>query len=216
MITLAIFVVLVFISLFISLYINISLKKYKSIKNKREITGCELAHEIIKVDGKADPYILLTKNRSEYNSLRDSIKLDEDTYDEYSVYALSVSALKTYEAIDSKNKKKYKSRDNLSNIVFYMVILSYILIVASVLVNMFELGIIAVSLAICVIIYDLYFINIYKNNLDKIVKLLISNGFIDKDEKENVYKVLSLESINGLSRLFISIINLLDSLIPNE
>ena len=216
MIALAIFVILVIISLCISLYINISLKSFKTINNKREMTGCELAHEIIKVDGKADPYILLTKNRSEYNSLRDSIKLDEDTYDEYSVYSLAVSALRTYESIDTKNKNKYKSRDSLSKIVFYMVILSYILIVASVLINMFELGVIAVAIAICVSIYDLYFINIYKNNLDKIVKLLLSNGFIDKDEKDNIYKVMSLESLSGLTRLFLSIIALFDSIIPSE
>ena len=120
MIILIIYCVLFIVSLVINIYISLFERKYKTKNNKKKLTGCELSHEILDLDKKANSYILLTKGDSLYNSLRDTIKLDEDCFDESSIYSLTVSALKTYEAIDNKNKEQYKLRDKLLKIVFYM------------------------------------------------------------------------------------------------
>ncbi len=216
MIILIIYCLLFFISLIINIYISIVEKGYKNKKNKKEFTGCELSHEILDLYSNNNSYILLTKGDSLYNSLRDTIKLDEYSFDESSLYAIAVSALKSYEAIDKKNSSVYKNRDKLSKLVFYMVVLSYIMIIMGTLLNEFTFSVIGIALITVVTLYDLYLINVYKNNIPKIVKNLSSNGLIDKDEKTDIKKCMEVESLRSLTRL-ISVINtLLDALIPYE
>lgn len=211
---LALFVILFCISLVINFYIYFVQKGFKVKKNKRELTGCELAHEMLDNDSRT--YILLTKGNSEYNSLRDTIKLDEDCFDENSLYAISVSALKSYEAIDKKHNSIYKNRDKLSKLIFYMIVLSYIMLVLGVVLKDSTFGIISISLIIVVSLYDLYLINVYKNNITKSIKILSSNGLIDKDEKEDIKKIMEVESLRGLTRLINVIKVLLDIVIPYE
>jgi Zn-dependent membrane protease YugP len=77
-------------------------------------------------------------------------------------------------------------------------------------------GIISISLIIVVSLYDLYLINIYKNNITKSIKILSSNGLIDKDEKEDIKKIMEVESLRGLTRLINVIKVLSDIVIPYE
>ena len=215
MIILIIYCVLFFISLVINIYISLFERKYKTKNNKKKLTGCELSHEILDLDTKADSYILLTKGDSLYNSLRDTIKLDEDCFDESSVYSLTVSALKTYEAIDKKNKEQYKLRDKLLKIVFYMVILSYILLAACVVLNDYSFGYVSLALLIVVLLFDIRWYLLYKSNIEKIVKLLKSNGFIDKDEVDSVNSLMRVEVLKSFTRLINVIKDLFDQIIPD-
>ena len=215
MIILILYCVLFIISLVINIYISLFERKYKTKNNKKKLTGCELSHEILDLDTKANSYILLTKGDSLYNSLRDTIKLDEDCFDESSIYSLTVSALKTYEAIDKKNKEQYKLRDNLLKIVFYMVILSYILLAACVVLNDYSFGYVSLALLIVVLLFDIRWYLLYKSNIGKIVKLLKSNGFIDKDEVDSVNSLMRVEVLKSFTRLINVIKDLFDQIIPD-
>ncbi|MBQ7240367.1 MAG: zinc metallopeptidase [Bacilli bacterium] len=215
MIILIIYCVLFIVSLVINIYISLFERKYKTKNNKKKLTGCELSHEILDLDKKANSYILLTKGDSLYNSLRDTIKLDEDCFDESSIYSLTVSALKTYEAIDNKNKEQYKLRDKLLKIVFYMVILSYILLAACVVLNDYSFGYVSLALLIVVLLFDIRWYLLYKSNIEKIVKLLKSNGFIDKDEVDSVNSLMRVEVLKSFTRLINVIKNLFDQIIPD-
>ncbi len=215
MIILILYCVLFIISLVINIYISLFERKYKTKNNKKKLTGCELSHEILDLDTKANSYILLTKGDSLYNSLRDTIKLDEDCFDESSIYSLTVSALKTYEAIDKKNKEQYKLRDKLLKIVFYMVILSYILLAACVVLNDYSFGYVSLALLIVVLLFDIRWYLLYKSNIEKIVKLLKSNGFIDKDEVDSVNSLMRVEVLKSFTRLINVIKDLFDQIIPD-
>lgn len=215
MIILIIYCLLFFISLIFNIYISLVEKEYKNKKNKKKLTGCELSHEILDLDSNNNSYILLTKGDSLYNSLRDTIKLDEDSFDESTLYALTVSALKSYEAIDKKNKEQYKLRDKLSKILFYMMILSYILLAACVVLNDYSIG--GASLAILVIVttLDIKWHLLYKSNIKKLVKMLKQNGFIDKDEVNDITKLLGVEVLKPFTRLINVIKELFDQIIPD-
>jgi Zn-dependent membrane protease YugP len=215
MIILIIYCVLFFISLIINIYISLIEKGYKNKRNKKELTGCELSHEILDLDSNNNSYILLTKGDSLYNSLRDTIKLDEDSFDESTLYALTVSALKSYEAIDKKNKEQYKLRDKLLRIEFYMVILSYILLAACVVLNDYSIGGASLALLIIVSIVDIKWYLLYKSNINNVIKMLKSNGFIDKDEVEDITKLLSVEILKPFTRLVNVIKELFDQIIPD-
>ena len=215
MIILILYCVLFIISLVINIYISLFERKYKTKNNKKKLTGCELSHEILDLDTKANSYILLTKGDSLYNSLRDTIKLNEDCFDESSIYSLTVSALKTYEAIDKKNKEQYKLRDKLLKIVFYMVILSYILLAACVVLNDYSFGYVSLALLIVVLLFDIRWYLLYKSNIEKIVKLLKSNGFIDKDEVDSVNSLMRVEVLKSFTRLINVIKDLFDQIIPD-
>ncbi len=215
MIILIIYCLLFFISLIFNIYISLVEKEYKNKKNKKELTGCELSHEILDLDSNNNSYILLTKGNSLYNSLRDTIKLDEDSFDESTLYALTVSALKTYEAIDKKNKEQYKLRDKLSKIVFYMMILSYILLVACVVLNDYSIGGASLAILVVVSLLDIKWHLLYKSNIKKLVKMLKQNGFIDKDEVSDITKLLGVEVLKPFTRLINVIKELFDQIIPD-
>ena len=215
MIILIIYCLLFFISLIFNIYISFVEKGYKNKKNKKKLTGCELSHEILDLDSNNNSYILLTKGDSLYNSLRDTIKLDEDSFDESTLYALTVSALKSYEAIDKKNKEQYKLRDKLVKLVFYMMILSYILLAACVVLNDYSIGGASLAILVIVTILDIKWHLLYKSNINKIVKMLKQNGFIDKDEIDDVTKLLGVEVLKPFARLINVIKELFDQIIPD-
>jgi Zn-dependent membrane protease YugP len=215
MIILIIYCLLFFISLIFNIYISLVEKEYKNKKNKKKLTGCELSHEILDLDSNNNSYILLTKGDSLYNSLRDTIKLDEDSFDESTLYALTVSALKSFEAIDKKNKEQYKLRDKLSKIVFYMMILSYILLAACVVLNDYSIGGASLAILVIVTILDIKWHLLYKSNIKKLVKMLKQNGFIDKDEVNDITKLLGVEVLKPFTRLINVIKELFDQIIPD-
>ena len=215
MIILIIYCLLFFISLIFNIYISLVEKEYKNKKNKKKLTGCELSHEILDLDSNNNSYILLTKGDSLYNSLRDTIKLDEDSFDESTLYALTVSALKSYEAIDKKNKEKYKLRDKLSKILFYMMFLSYILLAACVVLNDYSIGGASLAILVIVTIFDIKWHLLYKSNIKKLVKMLKQNGFIDKDEVNDITKLLGVEVLKPFTRLINVIKELFDQIIPD-
>ena len=214
MIILIIYCVMFVISLLFTLYISITEKSFKNKKNKRELTGCELSHELLDEENK-DSYIILSKGESTYNSLRDTIKLDEDSFDESTVYALTISALKTYEALDKKNKKHYNLRDKLSKVLVYLVILSYILLALCVVLRDYSLGGASLGIIIFISIYDISWYFIYKSNIERIVKLLKSNGHIDKDEVDDVTRLMSVEVLRPFTRLINVIRELFEQIIPD-
>jgi len=216
MIILIIYCLLFFISLIFNIYISLVEKEYKNKKNKKKLTGCELSHEILDLDSNNNSYILLTKGDSLYNSLRDTIKLDEDSFDESTLYALTVSALKSYEAIDKKNKEQYKLRDKLSKLLFYMMILSYILLAACVVLNDYSIGGASLAILVIVTILDIKWHLLYKSNIKKLVKVLKQNGFIDKDEVNDVTKLLGVEVLKPFTRLINVIKELFDQIIPDS
>ncbi len=215
MIILIIYCLLFFISLIFNIYISLVEKEYKNKKNKKKLTGCELSHEILDLDSNNNSYILLTKGDSLYNSLRDTIKLDEDSFDESTLYALTVSALKSFEAIDKKNKEQYKLRDKLSKILFYMMILSYILLAACVVLNDYSIGGASLAILVIVTILDIKWHLLYKSNIKKLVKMLKQNGFIDKDEVNDITKLLGVEVLKPFTRLINVIKELFDQIIPD-
>ncbi|MCR5483868.1 MAG: zinc metallopeptidase [Bacilli bacterium] len=216
MIILIIYCLLFFISLIFNIYISLVEKEYKNKKNKKKLTGCELSHEILDLDSNNNSYILLTKGDSLYNSLRDTIKLDEDSFDESTLYALTVSALKSYEAIDKKNKEQYKLRDKLSKLLFYLMILSYILLAACVVLNDYSIGGASLAILVIVTILDIKWHLLYKSNIKKLVKVLKQNGFIDKDEVNDVTKLLGVEVLKPFTRLINVIKELFDQIIPDS
>ena len=96
-----------------------------------------------------------------------------------------------------------------------MVILSYIFLAACVVLNDYSFGYVSLSLLIVVLLFDIRWYLLYKSNIEKIVKLLKSNGFIDKDEVDNVNSLMSVEVLKSFTRLINVIKDLFDQIIPD-
>ena len=191
--------------------------KYTKLKNNRVITGCEVAHDIL--DNKSFDSVYVVNNKQNlnfYDSNRKVIKLSDDVFDETTLYAVSVGIMKATEAVnDNKKNKMMHFRDSLKDIIPMINLLSYILFIVGVLVN---IGIceVALALLILVLIYNVFIFK-YEDKVKALaLKLIKGEGYIDKEERCDVEKIMSSYRFHGFDEMITSIMNILDALIPDS
>lgn len=191
--------------------------KYTKIKNNRVITGCEVCHDIL--DNKSFDSVYVVNNKQNlnlYDSNRKVIKLSDDVFDETTLYAVSVGIMKATEAVnDNKKNKMMHLRDSLRNIIPMVNLLSYILFIIGVLADI-SICEIALALLILVIIYNIFIFKYEDLVKDNALKLIKGEGYIDKEEREDVKRIMSSYRFHGFDEMITSIINVVDALIPNS
>ncbi len=101
-------IVLIVISIIISIsasaFVNNAYKKYKKIKTEKDITGCEVARQILDANGLSDIYVVETNGllSDHYDPKRKVVKLSKDIFHGNSVAACSVAAHEVGHAIQDK------------------------------------------------------------------------------------------------------------------
>lgn len=190
---LIIYIIMLIIPLLSTIVINFGLNKYKKQKNKRNLTGCEVAHEIL--DAKDLDRVYVVANRSninKYNSLRKVIKLSDEVFDENTIYGISLGALKAIEAtMDTKKNKFFSFRDRYMDMIMLGTVASYILLIVGLAVGIYEVMTLALALMIISFAFNSLAFFKEKEVIDKCSKVLLKDGYVDKDEFISVSKVMN-------------------------
>jgi len=92
------------ITLFAQIYVQSSYTKYSKVKNKKGISGSEVAREILKANGLDNIYVVETKGilSDHYDPSAKVIRLSKDIYNGESIAAASVAAHEVGHAIQHK------------------------------------------------------------------------------------------------------------------
>lgn len=87
------------------IYVNKSYSKYKKIKTKKELTGCEVARKILDANGLSDVYVVETTGilSDHYDPRRKTVRLSKDIFHGTTIAAASVAAHEVGHALQDKD-----------------------------------------------------------------------------------------------------------------
>ena len=87
------------------IYVNKSYSKYKKIKTKKELTGCEVARKILDANGLSDVYVVETTGilSDHYDPRRKTIRLSKDIFHGTTIAANAVAAHEVGHALQYKD-----------------------------------------------------------------------------------------------------------------
>ncbi|HHW68990.1 MAG TPA: zinc metallopeptidase [Tenericutes bacterium] len=133
-------ILLMFLAIIIVTYaqakVTGSYRKYKNIKNTKNISGFEVARKILDANGLSDIHIVETRGEltDHYDPSRKVIRLSKDIFHGTSIAAASVAAHEVGHAIQDKDNYGYmKIRAKLVPVVNLITYIGYIVIFISAL-----------------------------------------------------------------------------------
>lgn len=154
--------ILLLVSLFITLaaqgYITSSYNKYKKIETKKNITGFEVAREILDSHGLEKIYVTETSGilQDHYDPTRKTIKLSNDIFNGTSIASCAVAAHEVGHAIqDKENYNFYKIRSIMFPLVRFASYTGYLAIFIGILFGSINLFWIGIALEIIILLYQI-------------------------------------------------------------
>lgn len=215
---LIIYIVLLIIPLLSTFVINFGLENFKNKKNKRKLTGCEVAHEILDSVNLDKVYVVATRaNLNNYNSKRKVIKLSDEVFDENTIFGITIGASKAVEAtMDKPNNKVMHTRDSLADMMTIGMIASYILLILGLVLNIFDLMYLALGLNALNFIYNAVMFKNEEKIIDKTIKVITKDGYIDKDEKNDALNILNKYKFTYFANMINCLSRIVDLLFPNN
>ena len=185
-------------------------KKYNTENNNKELSGFEIARNILDKHNLEDMYIIEKRGMftDTYDSKQNVIRLSTPVFHEESVYSLAVASyLATKSYLYNKQDKTIKTKIIVDNFINVLITFIYLLLLVGIIINSLTNYKVVLCLLISVIIYNLRTTPIEDKIMQKSLKELKNNKISDKNI-EQIKSIYSIMRINGLAQMVISLSNL--------
>ena len=142
------------IPLIAQFYVNSSYKKYSNLKNRKGLTGFDVARKILDQNGLKDIYIVETKGvlSDHYDPKRKIVRLSSSVYHDDSIASIAVAAHECGHAIQDKDGYLFmKLRSLIFPLVSFGTKIAYVVLIIGLIANLLKviwLGIILVGLGL--------------------------------------------------------------------
>lgn len=186
--------------------------KYTKIMSNRNITGSQIARQILDNNGLNDIPVerIAGKLSDHYDPKKRVIRLSSEVYDSASVAAIGVAAHETGHAIQHSTAYAPLSFRNSiipitnigSNLAPFLIILGFILNIYGLVL----LGIFAFSLAV---LFQLITLPVEFNASKRAVETLGGMNILDENELNGTRKVLNAAAMTYVAALAVALLNLL-------
>ena len=210
--TLSLTVISIIIVLWAQFNINRNYGKYKKTKNKKNISGAEVARLILDKHNLGNVYVVETSGEltDHYDSKRKTVKLSTDIYNGTTIAAISVAAHEVGHAIqDKENYRFLKIRSALFPFVKFTSYLGYFSIIISLFAGItgyLKFGILTEGV---VLLFHLVTLPVEFNASSRAKKELIELNITDSSEADGVSKMLKSAAMTYVASLISSILSLL-------
>ena len=185
-------------------------KKYNTENNNKELSGFEIARNILDKHNLEDMYIIEKRGMftDTYDSKQNVIRLSTPVFHEESVYSLAVASyLATKSYLYNKQDKTIKTKIIVDNFINILITFIYLLLLVGIIINSLPTYKVVLFLLISVIIYNLLTTPIEDKIMQKSLKELKNNKISDKNI-EQIKSIYSIMRITGLAQMVISLSNL--------
>lgn len=190
-------------------------RKYSEIKNRKGLTGVEVAQEILKRNGLEDVYVVETKGylSDHYDPGQRVVRLSYNVYHGDSISALAIAAHEVGHAIQHKEGNVFI---NIRKFIFPIVNIAskfgYIAIFIGLIFGLLKIFYLGIAMLFAILFFQLVTLPVEFDASRRALANLDKYNFVLSDEKKGAFKVLSaaaLTYVAGLATTLLEIARLL-------
>lgn len=202
----------IIITLGAQFYVSSSYSKYKKVKNKREISGVEVANIILKENGLDNVYVTETKGMlsDHYDSSRKVIRLSTEVFHGTSIASASVAAHEVGHALQHKDDYSFmRIRYALFPVVNISSYAGYIAILAGILFASYKLVWLGIGFEIIILLFQLITLPVEFDASKRAKEQLLKYGILDSYEIEDSEKVLNAAAFTYVASVLTTLLQVL-------
>lgn len=206
------YLLIIIIPLIAQINISINYRRYKNVKNNKDISGFEVARKILDSNGLEDIYVVETSGEltDHYDPTRRVIKLSKDIFHGTSVAAISVAAHECGHAIQDKDGYVFmRIRSFLVPLVNLVSTFSWIVILIGMiaqLFNVFVLGIVLISVGL---LFQIVTLPVEFDASKRGKELLRNLNIVEDEESTGVSKMLKSAAMTYVASVLTSILEII-------
>lgn len=206
---------LIFISILITLFAQILVssryKKYSSIKNKRDISGVEVAQEILKNNGLDNVYVVETKGylSDHFDPGQNVVRLSTNVFHGKSISSLAIAAHEVGHAIQHKEGNFFmKLRKYIFPVVNLCSKFGYLAIFIGLVFSLMDLFYIGIVMLFAILFFQLITLPVEFDASRKAMTNLEKYNFLTGKEKEGASKVLFAAALTYVASLITTLLEI--------
>lgn len=207
------FVIIAFlITLVADIYLRTRYSKYKKVKVKSEMTGAEVAREILKDNGLDNVYVVETKGylTDHYDPNAKVVRLSTDIYNGNSIASVSVAAHECGHAVQDKEGYFFlRFRSFLVPIVNFSSKFGYIAVLIGLIFGAMNLAWVGIFLLVAVLLFQLITLPVEFNASSRGKKFLSRLKVIDNSERKMASSMLGAAAMTYVASLITTLLELL-------
>ena len=191
--------------------ITTTYSRYKSIKNKKSLTGFEVARRILDENGLSDMYVVEVRGNltDHYDSSQKVVRLSTEVFHGDSLAAASIAAHECGHAIqDKENYSWMRTRAFLYPIVNFGTNLAYILFFISILLQIVDMLLLSIAIILLGLIFQLVTLPVEFDASKRAQKQLTNLSLLDNSEIEGSEKVLKSAALTYVASVLFCLLNL--------
>lgn len=186
-------IVTILITLIAQGFVSSSYSKYKKVKNKKGITGAEVARQILANNGLDNIYVVEVAGNltDHYDPNRKTVRLSKDIYNGTSVAAIAVASHECGHAIqDKENYTFLRIRASLVPLVNFSSVAGYAAILIGLLFSSIQLFWIGIFLEAVILLFQLITLPVEFNASNRALNKIEEYDLVDSFELSGAKKML--------------------------
>lgn len=193
-------------------YVKFMYNKSRQVKNTKQISGFEVAREILDKNGLNDMYVVETQGimSDHYDSRQKVIRLSKEVYHGESIASMSIAAHEVGHALQDKDGYLFmRIRSFIFPIVNIGTKLSYFVLfigVAMQMADLVNLGIVLVSLGL---LFQLVTLPVEFDASKRALKELVENNIASNNDKDKSKKMLTAAALTYVAGVLASLMEIL-------
>ena len=199
----------ILITVLAQIYIKVTYNKYNTIKNKKDLTGFEVAKKILEKNDLEKVYIVETKGylTDHYDPKSKVVRLSKNVFNGTSISAIAVAAHECGHAIQHKNGNKFMQiRSFLVPFVNFSTKLGYIVILIGLIAGLLQMFYFGIILILVILLFQLVTLPVEFGASRDALNYLEKYDLVTKEEKYDAKEVLTSAALTYVASLATTII----------
>jgi len=187
-------------------------EKYKRIKNKKGLTGYDIARKILDNHNLKEIKIIENKNLlgDHYDPRKKIVSLSSDIYHQASIASISIAAHECGHTLQHKDKYFFiVIRSFLIPIVNFASKIGYVVLLIGFLASIFDLALLGLILLSATLLFQLINLPVEFNASNRAKKILINEHDITSDEEGKVGAMLNAAALTYVASLVANLLEIL-------
>ena len=210
MIYLEIYFVILALLLLVWIKVDIALKKYKTIDNKKNLSGMEAARDLLDANKLENVYVIEKRGKfiDKYIYNRKTVVLSTDVFHENSLYALAVGAYVGMHGVyDKKNNSLFRFIETFGIVRYSAYFASLVLLVLGMVNDNVSAYQIALILLILSLIFSVLAFIVNRNAAYETYDYLKKKKCFEKNEDDDISTILNNVYLESFTWYFIILVN---------